>query len=57
MYRIAWRSKLTSLTGFGSTKFTREQAKKIANKLNEEKGATCTHWAELAPTGETKPKE
>jgi hypothetical protein len=43
-YKIKWRSKNTGTTGEGTGKFSKEEAERIAKKLNEEEDAICVHW-------------
>ncbi len=53
-YRIGWTSKLTGKTGQGTTLFSRSEAEKIVETLNDENGNFFIHEMVLADEMEVK---
>ena len=49
LYRVAWRSKKTGATGYGTCGFPFAEYQRVCDELGAEHGWSLTHWPERMP--------
>lgn len=50
-YRIAWKSKFTEASGYGTGAWPKKQAQALCDDINNDpiENAYCNHWIEPIP--------
>ncbi len=56
-YRIRWTAKLTGASGFGTGTFSKSEAEKIVETLNDQKDNLCIHEMVLVDKADKEKKE